>query len=585
MIIASESFRKDFPAEPEVFEVAKGRILGVRFSGSGEKDVYVTSVHIDPALPGPQQKHRLDWILRAVPPPEEAYTFVAGDFNITGTGEGRFNLRTSEVTYSSESLARHLDKCFEGFTEVCTNSHTRRQVEGDMVTNLSRIDRCFLNLDPGNIQQLSASLVVDGDIRRRDLLSDHLPIRLALREPATNRGGEGGPRWIADHPDYPEAIEAELRYTGFSESGNSFDDLARYKRVVVGAARALKMATRLQEKKAPGHRLFWLQRAYAAVAKGDSQRLVDALEAVPEFSDLFSVEYLRVISLPNYRMVVANLRREDLDDQLKDIDGMDLDKEQKSSKKAHVHLKLAAWAKRGRRYTSINIVKDGKVLEDKNDAFAEVANHWGPVFNARSVDDDMNPMLVPHRKFDLGDIEPIGLDEFEELVRKRRTSAPGPDGLPYTVWSASLACGIAVLYRCYLDVISGVSPPSWYNESLLVFIPKGDGDPLRNDVEAAPKDLRPLNLSNSDHKLVAQALNCALAEIAQRVCHQNQRGFIKGRNISDNVVQLEGATQVHLLRDDRCPGQLLFDVQAAFASVLWKYVWRTLERPAGSFMD
>mgnify|MGYP000494421881 CR=1 FL=1 len=80
-----------------------------------------------------------------------------------------------------------------------------------------------------------------------------------------------------------------------------------------------------------------------------------------------------------------------------------------------------------------------------------------------------------------------------------------------------------------------------FNESNMVFIPKGD-DPNDEDIVArAASDLRPLNLSNTDNKIVSLAINGRLSALCQATVAEQQRGFVVGRHIEDNLFQLEAS--------------------------------------------
>ena len=59
-------------------------------------------------------------------------------------------------------------------------------------------------------------------------------------------------------------------------------------------------------------------------------------------------------------------------------------------------------------------------------------------------------------------------------------------------------------------------------------------------VERSPEITRPITLSNTDSKIVCGLLNLSLAKAAEALCDHPQRGFIKGRNPSDNILGLDG---------------------------------------------
>ena len=117
----------------------------------------------------------------------------------------------------------------------------------------------------------------------------------------------------------------------------------------------------------------------------------------------------------------------------------------------------------------------------------------------------------------------------------KRQSVPGLDGISYLAWNSCGEEAARVLYDCYLGILEGGEVPAWLNCSTLVFIPKGDGEQHGVSVQAMPDGLRPLALSNTDQKLLVLAINATLIEICEKTVHDSQRGFRRGKIITDNV--------------------------------------------------
>ena len=111
----------------------------------------------------------------------------------------------------------------------------------------------------------------------------------------------------------------------------------------------------------------------------------------------------------------------------------------------------------------------------------------------------------------------------------------------------------------------------------MVFIPKTESEGYCESVAAEPGDLRPLSLSNCDHKLVCIAVCCALRRICDGTVHGAQRGFRKGKQLTDNVLSLNAYTECHVVLGAACPAQVL-DIKAAFTSVLWSWVFLSLRK-------
>ena len=99
-----------------------------------------------------------------------------------------------------------------------------------------------------------------------------------------------------------------------------------------------------------------------------------------------------------------------------------------------------------------------------------------------------------------------------------------------------------------------------FNSARMVFIPKSDNEEYCESVAAEPGDLRPLSLSNCDHKLVCVAVCWTLRRICDGTVHEAQRGFRKGKQLTDNVLALNAHTERHLILGAPCPAQILMDI-------------------------
>ena len=83
----------------------------------------------------------------------------------------------------------------------------------------------------------------------------------------------------------------------------------------------------------------------------------------------------------------------------------------------------------------------------------------------------------------------VGLDEFEELLASERESAPGPDGLPYSVYRSAGGFGAQFSLRCQACLQRAALP------SRTVFIPKSTEIDAQGHITRSLEALRPLTLS------------------------------------------------------------------------------------------
>jgi hypothetical protein len=218
-------------------------------------------------------------------------------------------------------------------------------------------------------------------------------------------------------------------------------------------------------------------------------------------------------------------------------------------------------------------------LESPEAAADLLAGHWGPVFAAKSIEAEA---ALPIMQFT--QVVPPGLswaidrEGFHEVMAKPRDSAPGPDGIPFGAWRAAGPAFYDIMFAAFSSFMSGACLPEGFNECNLAFIPQGD-DP--NDsllVARTPATTRPISLSNTDNKYFALALNCPLAEAATVTVHPRQRGFVHGRSLIDNVLEVEGFGQSYTIAEADNPAILLFDLMAAFPSLSHQWLFVVLRR-------
>ena len=79
-----------------------------------------------------------------------------------------------------------------------------------------------------------------------------------------------------------------------------------------------------------------------------------------------------------------------------------------------------------------------------------------------------------------------------------------------------------------------------FNLGNMVFLPKkiAGSDPLFGDYYTAA-DVRPLVLVNTDNRLIASAMRIHLEPIFNTCISHHQRGFLKGRSMLANIVDIE----------------------------------------------
>eukprot|EP00959_Pyramimonas_sp_CCMP1952_P111785 2338119-Pyramimonas_sp.AAC.1 len=74
---------------------------------------------------------------------------------------------------------------------------------------------------------------------------------------------------------------------------------------------------------------------------------------------------------------------------------------------------------------------------------------------------------------------------------------------------------------------------------MAVFLAKGDEPADASFAVWAPEKTRPISFSDTDNKIVSVAIKIPLGTVCQRVVFQQQRGFVRGRQMLGNILDLE----------------------------------------------
>ena len=113
---------------------------------------------------------------------------------------------------------------------------------------------------------------------------------------------------------------------------------------------------------------------------------------------------------------------------------------------------------------------------------------------------------------------------------------------------------------------------------LMVFLPKkvAGVDPDHGEYYTCA-DTRPLMLINVDVRLCANVIRRKAEPILQNHISENQQGFLHGRSMISNVVDVEHAAQAASLHHNRA-AILLLDLRAAFPSVNPAFIHHMLKQ-------
>eukprot|EP00973_Karenia_brevis_P051047 7089614-Karenia_brevis.AAC.1 len=216
------------------------------------------------------------------------------------------------------------------------------------------------------------------------------------------------------------------------------------------------------------------------------------------------------------------------------------------------------------------VIDENGNVEHNAEAAADIlVRHWQRAFERKPISEDVASKILGlcARRFPTVTWI-LCFSNFCALFGNLRKSSAGPDGIPYAAWIATEYCLHAV-YQCYLAWIQHGDLPVDFNIAYLWLLPKTDDDAMR------AQNTRPLSGANACAKMMAMALAASFAQGLDSWASPIQRGFIPGRFMLQNVLDVETAA-VCLSRTEAKAAAVFFDYAAAFPSLARHFIWLTL---------
>ena len=165
---------------------------------------------------------------------------------------------------------------------------------------------------------------------------------------------------------------------------------------------------------------------------------------------------------------------------------------------------------------------------------------------------------------------------MEDAIKYSNNSAPGPDGTPYLAWRCAGHLAAVVLHAAASQLqkynFTLQELPRYFNASFLCCLPKKPSghDPTEGDY-FKPSATRPLSLVNTDNRLIAGAFRLLLEPHIASVVSQLQKGFLRGRSMLQNVLDIDFESMRVSLKSDTGT-IILFDFEVAFSQHIARLV-------------
>ncbi len=220
-----------------------------------------------------------------------------------------------------------------------------------------------------------------------------------------------------------------------------------------------------------------------------------------------------------------------------------------------------------------------KVQEDERGARSEAEREGDTITALASLEIKVTPLQAEELK------ESFTYDECVLSLRfSKNGTAPGLNGIPFEFWKVLHARHVddarhasrpdfdvvRLLTAAFKDIhVHGVDSKTSLAHGWIAPIYKEKGERTR------VVNYRPITLLNTDYKLLSKSLAIRLAEVAPRIIHKAQAGFVPGRKIH-NHTQLARMMMLWAEENNENGAIVALDQEKAYDKIAHDYLWRVL---------
>ena len=190
-----------------------------------------------------------------------------------------------------------------------------------------------------------------------------------------------------------------------------------------------------------------------------------------------------------------------------------------------------------------------------------------PVKDVQETKEYMSQITVPKLDQDERDSceGQLTLEECEKVMKSfKNGKAPGNDGIPAKFYKKFWPVfGRYMVDSLNTSYVEGELTSS-QKQAVISLIDKGKDRTLL-------KNWRPISLINVDSKIASKAIASRMVKVLPKLINDNQVGYVKGRNITENVRAIQDLLNYTKMKE--IPGLIMMiDFEKAFDSLDWQFL-------------
>ena len=217
------------------------------------------------------------------------------------------------------------------------------------------------------------------------------------------------------------------------------------------------------------------------------------------------------------------------------------------------------------------------IIHDQNKILKHIANYYKDLFTAqlqeindKYLEDITFPEIEETEKAMLE--QPITIQEVKIAIKQLKTGkCPGLDGIPIELYQKYSKQISTILHAIYIQSVDKSRLRGSLKQGTIALLDKPDKNLLQIS------NWRPLTMLSCDYKIFAKIVANRLSLVLPTIIHGDQKGFMKGRKITQNLLELSSI--IEYCENNDIPAYVLsIDFRKAFDSVEWPALFHVMEK-------
>uniref|UniRef100_A0A803TIP8 Reverse transcriptase domain-containing protein n=1 Tax=Anolis carolinensis TaxID=28377 RepID=A0A803TIP8_ANOCA len=230
--------------------------------------------------------------------------------------------------------------------------------------------------------------------------------------------------------------------------------------------------------------------------------------------------------------------------------------------------------KKRQRQQIIKIIENGKTHTTDEEILEKFKQYYKNLYKKEGIDvneisqylGEFNFQKISDQQRELLNKE-ITTEEIRKAIKMMKANkAPGPDGFQANFYKVFQEEILPYLQKIMNAALKNSEIPESWTQAEVIAIPKENSDPT--DI----RNYRPISLLNADYKMFTTILANRFKEFLKIWIGPDQKGFLPGRNMNENVRCIVDIIEYYELHHEKEVALLAIDAEKAFDNLNWPFL-------------